>query len=43
MDDTLLEGTFCSEDLQKVTVSDDDLYRVEKELKQEGDKLFVRW
>ena len=43
MDDTPLEGTFYSQDLQKVTVSDDDLYRVEKVLKRKGDKLLVRW
>ena len=43
MDDTPLEGTFHSQDLQKVTVSDDDLYRVEKVLKRKGNKLLVRW
>ena len=43
MDDTPLEGTFYSQDLQKVTVSDDDLYRVEKVLKRKGNKLLVRW
>jgi len=44
MDDTPLEGTFFySQDLQKVTVSDDDLYRVEKVLKRKGNKLLVRW
>ena len=43
MDDTPLEGTFYFQDLQKVTVSDDDLYRVEKVLKRKGDKLLVRW
>ena len=43
MDDTPLEGTFYSQDLQKVTVSDDDLYRVDKVLKQKGNKLLVRW
>ena len=43
MDDTPLEGTFYSQDLQKVTVSDDDLYRVGKVLKRKGDKLLVRW
>ena len=43
MDDTPLEGTFYSQDLQKVAVSDDDLYRVEKVLKGKGNKLLVRW
>ena len=43
MDDTPLEGTFYSQDLEKVTVSDDDLYRVEKVLKRKGNKLLVRW
>ena len=43
MDDTPLEGTIYSQDLQKVTVSDDDLYRVEKVLKRKGNKLLVRW
>ena len=43
IDDTPLEGTFYSQDLQKVTVSDDDLYRVEKVLKRKGNKLLVRW
>ena len=42
MDDTPLEGTFYSQDLQKGTVSDDDLYRVEKVLKRKGNKLLVR-
>jgi len=40
---TPLEGTFYSQDLQKITVSDDDLYRVEKMLKRKGNKLLVRW
>ena len=43
MDDTPLEGTFYSQDLQKVTVSDDDLYRVEKVFKRKGNKSLVRW
>ena len=41
--DTPLEGRFYSQDLQKVTVSDDDLYQVEKVLKRKGNKLLVRW
>jgi len=43
MDDTPLEGTFYSQDLQKVTISDNDLYRVEKVVKEKGNKLLVRW
>ena len=43
MDDTPLEVTFYSQDLQKVTISDDDLYRVEKVLKRKGNKLLVCW
>ena len=43
MDDTPLEGNFYTQDLQKVSVSDDDLYRVEKVLKRKGNKLLVRW
>lgn len=35
--------TFKIKDLQKVTVSDDDLYRVEKVLKRKGNKPLVRW
>ena len=43
MDDTPLEGNFYTQDLQKVTVSDDDLYRVEKVLKRKENQLLVRW
>ena len=43
MDDTPLEGTFYSQDLQKVTVSNDDLYRVKKVLRRKENKLLVRW
>ena len=42
-DDTLLEGTFYREDLQKVEVKDDDLFRIEKVLKRKGDRVLVRW
>jgi len=38
-----LEGTFYEEDLQKVNVSNDDLFRVEKIIKQKGTKVLVRW
>ena len=42
-DGTPVEGTFYAEDLQKVTVQDDDLFRVEKIVKRKGDKVLVRW
>ena len=42
-DGTPLEGTFYAEDLQKVNVQDDDLFRVEKIVKRKGDKVLVRW
>ena len=40
---TSLRGTFYAQDLQKVTVMDDDLFRVEKIIKGKGDKVLVRW
>ena len=42
-DGTPLTGTFYGEDLQKVTVRDDGLFRVEKIVKRKGDKVLVRW
>ena len=42
-DGTPVKGTFYAEDLQKVTVKDDDLFRVEKIVKRKGDKVLVRW
>ena len=42
-DGTPLTGTFYGEDLQKVTVRDDALFRVEKIVKRKGDKVLVRW
>ena len=42
-DGTSVEGTFYHQDLQKVTVKDDDLFRVEKIVKRKGDKVLVRW
>ena len=43
LDGAPLKGTFSEQDLQKVTVSEDDLFRVEKVLKRKGNKLLVRW
>lgn len=42
-DGTPLTGTFYTEDLQKVTVMDDDMFRVEKIVRRKGDKVLVRW
>ena len=42
-DGTPVDGTFYKQDLQKVTVKDDDLFRVEKIVKRKGDKVLVRW
>ena len=42
-DDTPVRGTFYKEDLQKVTVSDDDVFRVDKIVKRKGDKVLVHW
>ena len=42
-DGTPLTGRFYGEDLQKVTVRDDALFRIEKIVKQKGDKVLVRW
>ena len=42
-DDTPIKGTFYREDLQKVTVSDDDLFRIESVVKRKKDRVLVRW
>ena len=42
-DGTHLRGTFYAQDLQKVTVMDDDLFHMEKIVKHKGDKVLVRW
>ena len=42
-DGTPVEGTYYTEDLQKVTVKDDDLFRIDKIIKRKGDKVLVRW
>ena len=42
-DGTLVEGTFYLEDLHKVAVEDDDLFRIEKIVKRKGEKVLVRW
>ena len=42
-DGTPVEGTFYAQDLQKVTLEDDDLFRIEKIVKCKGNKVLVRW
>ena len=42
-DGTPVEGTFYAEDVQKVNVKDDDLFRIEKIVKRKGHKVLVRW
>ena len=43
LDDTPLQGTFYTRDLQKVTVDESSFFRVEKVLKRNKDKLYVKW
>ena len=38
-DGTPVEGTFYAEDVQKVNVKDDDVFRIEKIVKRKGDKV----
>jgi len=42
-DDTPVEGTFYEADLQKVHVSDQVLFRIEKVLKRQKDRWWVKW
>ena len=42
-DGDLVEGTFYEQDLQKVNVKDDDLFRIEKIVKRKGNKVLVGW
>ena len=42
-DDTPIKGTFYEQDLHKVTVADDDLFRIDSVVKRRKDKLLVRW
>ena len=42
-DDTPVEGTFYDADLQKVHVSDQALFRIEKVLKRKKDRWLVNW
>nr|XP_058973495.1 uncharacterized protein LOC131799823 [Pocillopora verrucosa] len=43
LDDTPLQGTFYVWDLEKVHVDEATYFRVEKVLKRQKDKLFVKW
>ena len=42
-DGTTLQGTFYKQDLQKVTVMDDNIFRIEKIVKRKGNKVLVNW
>ena len=42
-DGTPIKGTFYEPDVQKVQVTDDSLFRVEKVLKRQGRRVLVRW
>ena len=42
-DGTPLRGTFYKQDLQKVNVTDDDIFRIEKIVKRKGNKILVQW
>ena len=41
LDDIPVRGTFYEQDLQKVQIPDDTLYRIEKVLKRQGNKVLV--
>lgn len=42
-DGTPIKGTFYEQDLQKVLVRDDALFRVDKVLKRKDNKVLVAW
>ena len=42
-DGTAVKGSFYRQELQKVKVADDTLWRIEKVLKRRGDQLYVQW
>ena len=43
MDNSLVQGTFQEQELQKLQVPDDALYPIEAILKRSGNKLLVKW
>lgn len=42
-DGTPIHGTFYAQDLQKVSVGDNDIFRIDKIVKRKGDKVLVKW
>lgn len=42
-DGTPVRGTFYNEDLQKVTVTDQHVFRIDKVVKRQKDQVLVRW
>ena len=42
-DGTPLKGTFYKQDVQKVNVTDNDIFRIEKIVKRKGNKVLVQW
>ena len=42
-DGTPLKGTFYEQDVQKVNVKDDDIFRIEKIVKRKGNKMLEHW
>ena len=38
-----IKGTFYEQDVQKVTIPDNALFRIDKVLKRKKDKVFVAW
>ena len=43
LDGTAIEGTFYAQELQRVHVDDQTVWRIEKVLKRRGDRLYVQW
>ena len=43
LDDTPLEGTFYEQDLQKVYMSGDSLFRIDKVLKRQKGQALIKW
>jgi hypothetical protein len=39
----VLEGSFYTKELQKVTLTEDEVYTVEKIIRKKGNKVFVKW
>ena len=43
LDGSPLHGTFYEQDVQKVRISDDHIFRIEKIVKRKGNKILVQW